>query len=136
MSALKIKKGSSKHSAYNLRANFQDQTESHTLTVLVDNEAGVLARVIGLFSGRGYNLDSLTVAEVDHEDGLSRITIVTSGTPQIIEQIKAQLAQIVPVHEVHDLTVEGPSVERELACLLYTSPSPRDQRGSRMPSSA
>ena len=117
MSALKIKKGSSKHSAYNLRANFQDQTEAHTLTVLVDNEAGVLARVIGLFSGRGYNIDSLTVAEVDHEDGLSRITIVTSGTPQIIEQIKAQLGQIVPVHEVHDLTVEGPSVERELALL-------------------
>ena len=121
MSALKIKKGSSKHSAYNLRANFQDQTESHTLTVLVDNEAGVLARVIGLFSGRGYNIDSLTVAEVDHEDGLSRITIVTSGTPQIIEQIKAQLGQIVPVHEVHDLTVEGPSVERELALLKVTS---------------
>ena len=120
MSALKIKKGSSKHSAYNLRANFQDQTESHTLTVLVDNEAGVLARVIGLFSGR-YNIDSLTVAEVDHEDGLSRITIVTSGTPQIIEQIKAQLGQIVPVHEVHDLTVEGPSVERELALLKVTS---------------
>ena len=121
MSALKIKKGSSKHSAYNLRANFQDQTEAHTLTVLVDNEAGVLARVIGLFSGRGYNIDSLTVAEVNHEDGLSRITIVTSGTPQIIEQIKAQLGQIVPVHEVHDLTVEGPSVERELALLKVSS---------------
>ena len=120
MSSLKIKKGSSKHSAYNLRANFKDQKESHTLTVLVDNEAGVLARVIGLFSGRGYNIDSLTVAEVDHEDGLSRITIVTSGTPQIIEQIKAQLGQIVPVHEVHDLTVEGPSVERELALLKIT----------------
>ena len=121
MSSLKIKKGSSKHSAYNLRANFTDQTESHTLTVLVDNEAGVLARVIGLFSGRGYNIDSLTVAEVDHEGGLSRITIVTSGTPQIIEQIKAQLGQIVPVHEVHDLTVEGPSVERELALLKITN---------------
>jgi acetolactate synthase-1/3 small subunit len=121
MSSLKIKKGSSKHSAYNLRANFKDQKESHTLTVLVDNEAGVLARVIGLFSGRGYNIDSLTVAEVDHEDGLSRITIVTSGTPQIIEQIKAQLGQIVPVHEVHDLTVEGPSVERELALLKITN---------------
>ena len=121
MSSLKIKKGSSKHSAYNLRANFQDQKESHTLTVLVDNEAGVLARVIGLFSGRGYNIDSLTVAEVDHEDGLSRITIVTSGTPQIIEQIKAQLGQIVPVHDVHDLTVEGPSVERELALLKITN---------------
>ena len=121
MSALKIKKGASKHSAYNLRANFKDKTEAHTLTVLVDNEAGVLARVIGLFSGRGYNIDSLTVAEVDHAGGLSRITIVTSGTPQIIEQIKAQLGQIVPVHEVHDLTIEGPSVERELALLKVTS---------------
>ncbi|MBU2982711.1 acetolactate synthase small subunit [Lentibacter algarum] len=115
MSALKIKKGANKHSAYNLRPTFSDQQETHTLAVLVDNEAGVLARVIGLFAGRGYNIDSLTVAEVDHEGKLSRITIVTTGTPQIIEQIKAQLGRIVPVHEVHDLTVEGPAVERELA---------------------
>ena len=83
----------------------------------VDNEAGVLARVIGLFSGRGYNIDSLTVAEVDHKGHLSRITIVTTGTPQVIEQIKAQLSRIVPVHEVRDLTVEGQSVERELALI-------------------
>ena len=117
MSALKIKKGSSKHSAYNLRPNYDSLIETHTLAILVDNEAGVLARVIGLFSGRGYNIDSLTVAEVDHEGRLSRITIVTSGTPQIIEQIKAQLGRIVPVHEVHDLTVEGAFVERELALL-------------------
>ena len=89
MSALKIEKGSSKHSAYNLRANYAEMEEPHTLTVLVDNEAGVLARVIGLFSGRGYNIDSLTVAEVDHKGHLSRITIVTTGTPQVIEQIKA-----------------------------------------------
>ena len=89
--------------------------ERHTLAVLVENEPGVLARVIGLFSGRGYNIDSLTVAEVDHTGHLSRITIVTSGTPQVIEQIKAQLGRIVPVHEVNDLTVEGPVVERELA---------------------
>lgn len=115
MSALKIKKGATKHSAYNLRPNFGDTTETHTLAVVVDNEAGVLARVIGLFSGRGYNIDSLTVAEIDHEGHRSRITIVTTGTPQVIEQIKAQLGRIVPVHEVHDLTVEGPSVERELA---------------------
>jgi acetolactate synthase-1/3 small subunit len=115
MSALKIKKGSTKHSAYNLRPNFGDTTESHTLAVVVDNEAGVLARVIGLFSGRGYNIDSLTVAEIDHQGHRSRITIVTTGTPQVIEQIKAQLGRIVPVHEVHDLTVEGPAVERELA---------------------
>lgn len=115
MSALKIKKGSSKHSAYNLRSNYAEGIETHTLALLVDNEAGVLARVIGLFSGRGYNIDSLTVAEVDHQGHLSRITIVTTGTPQVIEQIKAQLGRIVPVHEVHDLTVEGGSVERELA---------------------
>jgi len=115
MSALKIKKGSSKHSAYNLRPNYDNLVESHTLAIVVDNEAGVLARVIGLFSGRGYNIDSLTVAEIDHKGHRSRITIVTSGTPQVIEHIKAQLGRIVPVHEVHDLTVEGASVERELA---------------------
>ena len=87
----------------------------HTISVLVDNEPGVLARVIGLFSGRGYNIESLTVAETDPEKRLSRITIVTSGTPMIIEQIKAQLMRLVPVHHVSDLTVEGPHVERELA---------------------
>ncbi len=92
-----------------------DTSERHTMAVLVDNEVGVLARVIGLFSGRGYNIESLTVAEVDRENGVSRISIVTSGTPQIIEQIKAQLDRLVPVHRITDLTVEGPSVERELA---------------------
>ena len=91
--------------------------ESHTVAVLVDNEPGVLARVIGLFSGRGYNIESLTVAEVDRSNSLSRITIVTSGTPMIIEQIKAQLSRLVPVHKVHDLTDEGPSVEREMALI-------------------
>jgi acetolactate synthase-1/3 small subunit len=117
MSALHIKKGASKHSAYNLRPTFSEVEERHTLAVLVENEPGVLARVIGLFSGRGYNIESLTVAEVDHTGHLSRITIVTTGTPQVIEQIKAQLGRIVPVHEVHDLTVEGSAVERELAML-------------------
>ncbi len=115
MSALKIKKGSSKHSAYDLKNPNAEGHATHTLAVVVDNEAGVLARVIGLFSGRGYNIDSLTVAEIDHTGARSRITIVTTGTPAVIEQIKAQLGRIVPVHEVHDLTVEGPSVERELA---------------------
>ena len=115
MSDLNLKKGSSAKSAYNLRPNFSDIVERHTLAVMVENEPGVLARVIGLFAGRGYNIESLTVAEVDHEGKLSRITIVTTGTPQVIEQIKAQLGRIVTVHEVHDLTVEGPSVERELA---------------------
>ena len=115
MSALQIKKGSSRHSAYNLRPTFSDVQERHTLAVLVEKEPGVLARVIGLFSGRGYNIESLTVAEVDHQGHLSRITIVTTGTPQVIEQIKAQLGRIVPVHKVNDLTVEGSAVERELA---------------------
>ena len=117
MSALKIKKGSTKHSAYNLRPNFSDVIERHTLAIIVENEPGVLARVIGLFSGRGYNSDSLTVAEIDHEGHRSRITIVTAGTPQVIEQIKAQLGRIVSVYDVHDLTVEGRAVERELALL-------------------
>ncbi|MGE4326468.1 MAG: acetolactate synthase small subunit [Pseudodonghicola sp.] len=121
MSALHIKKGATKHSAYNLRPTFSDVIERHTLAVLVENEPGVLARVIGLFSGRGYNIDSLTVAEVDHTGHRSRITIVTTGTPQVIEQIKAQLGRIVPVHEVHDLTVDGASVERELAILKVVS---------------
>ena len=92
-----------------------DTIERHTIAVLVDNEPGVLARVIGLFSGRGYNIESLTVSEIDRENNLSRITVVTSGTRMIIEQIKAQLDRLVPVHRVHDLTDEGPSVELELA---------------------
>lgn len=93
----------------------ETEISKHTIAVLVDNEAGVLARVIGLFSGRGYNIESLTVAEVDGAAHQSRITVVTSGTPMIIEQIKAQLSRLVPVHEVSDLTLNGPSVERELA---------------------
>jgi acetolactate synthase I/III small subunit len=91
--------------------------ERHTIAAVVDNEPGVLARVIGLFSGRGYNIESLTVAEVDAEAGISRITVVTSGTPMVIEQIKAQLDRLVPVHSVHDLTENGPHVERELALI-------------------
>jgi acetolactate synthase-1/3 small subunit len=97
-----------------------EPVERHTIAVLVDNEPGVLARVIGLFSGRGYNIESLTVAEVDKRENLSRITIVTSGTPMIIEQIKAQLSRLVPVHKVHDLTEEGPFVEREMALVKVT----------------
>ncbi|SNX67601.1 acetolactate synthase small subunit [Cereibacter ovatus] len=115
MAPLNIKQGSTRFSAYDLRDPNVEIIEQHTLALVVDNESGVLARVIGLFSGRGYNIDSLTVAEVDHTGHRSRITIVTRGTPQVIDQIKAQLARLVPVHEVHDLTVEGPSVQRELA---------------------
>lgn len=115
MSPLNIKKGSSSHSAYDLRDYHEQGTERHTLALIVDNEAGVLARVIGLFSGRGYNIESLTVAEIDHTGHRSRITVVTTGTPSVIEQIKAQLGRVVPVHDVHDLTTEGAAVERELA---------------------
>jgi acetolactate synthase I/III small subunit len=93
------------------------QVESRTLCVLVDNEPGVLARVIGLFSGRGYNIDSLTVSETEHEKHLSRITIVTRGTPMVIEQIKNQLDRLVPVHRVVDITAAGPALQRELAMI-------------------
>ena len=93
----------------------REASESHTLAVLVDNEPGVLARVIGLFSGRGYNIDSLTVSETEHEKHLSRITIVTRGTPMVLAQIKHQLERMVPVHRVIDLTVTGDAIERELA---------------------
>lgn len=93
----------------------QTEISRHTLVVLVDNEPGVLARVIGLFSGRGYNIESLTVAEVDANKHTSRISIVTTGTPMVVEQIKAQLGRLVPVHVVKDLTAEGRAVERELA---------------------
>jgi acetolactate synthase I/III small subunit len=89
--------------------------ETHTLAVIVDNEPGVLARVIGLFSGRGYNIESLTVSETEHEKHLSRITIVTRGTPMVIEQIKNQLDRLVPVHHVADMTLAGNAIERELA---------------------
>ena len=92
-----------------------EQINRHTIAVLVDNEPGVLARVIGLFSGRGYNIESLTVAETRRGRHLSRITIVTSGTPMVIEQIKAQLTRLIPVYQVRDLTQDGAYVERELA---------------------
>ncbi|WP_297856892.1 acetolactate synthase small subunit [Elioraea sp.] len=92
-------------------------TRQAVISVLVENEAGVLARVIGLFSGRGYNIDSLTVAPVDEEKHLSRITIVTSGTAMVIEQIKAQLDRLVPIHKVADLTMEGPHIAREMALI-------------------
>src|SRR4051794_26844221 len=91
------------------------KTETHTLSVLVDNEPGVLARVIGLFSGRGYNIESLTVSETEHQAHLSLITVVTTGTPMVIEQIKNQLDRLVPIHRVVDMTLAGNCIERELA---------------------
>ncbi len=93
----------------------KEPVETHTLSVVVDNEPGVLARVIGLFTARGYNIEQLTVSETEHEKNISRITIVTSGTPHILEQIRSQLKRLVPVHSVADLTLEGDPIERELA---------------------
>jgi len=95
----------------------REDVVSRTLSVIVDNEPGVLARVIGLFSGRGYNIDSLTVTETEHEKHISRITIVTRGTPAVIEQIKHQLERLVPVHRVRDLSLEGKALEREMALI-------------------
>ena len=94
-----------------------EETESHTISILVDNEAGALARVIGLFSGRGYNIESLSVAEIDQDKHKSRITIVTNGSMITINKIKSQLERLVPVHSVNDLTSEGPSIEREMALI-------------------
>lgn len=111
---LSLKPGSNAKSAYNLRDPGAAGEERHTLSVLVDNEPGVLARTIGLFSGRGYNIESLTVAETDHTGHRSRITIVTTGTPAVIDQIHAQLERMVPVYGVNDLTEEGAHIEREL----------------------
>ncbi len=96
-------------------APISQTVEAHTLAIIVDNEPGVLARVIGLFSGRGYNIDSLTVSETEHQKHLSRITIATRGTPMVIEQIKNQLDRLVPVHRVVDMTGAGPAIQRELA---------------------
>ena len=110
MQKLFLKKGVSKKSAYNLRNPKDDKFERHTLAILVDNEAGVLARVVGLFSGRGYNIESLAVAEVDAVKNISRITIVTTGTPQVIDQIKLQLTKLVPVHKVAEFKREDKDV--------------------------
>jgi acetolactate synthase-1/3 small subunit len=103
-------------SAYFLTQETQ-QTERHTLSVLVDNEPGILARVVGLFSARGYNIESLTVSEIEHDKRLSRITVVVVATKKVLIQIKLQLERLVPVHKVHDLTAEGSHVERELALI-------------------
>jgi acetolactate synthase-1/3 small subunit len=101
-------------------SNRQDLREQHTLAVLADNEPGVMARVIGLFSGRGYNIDSLTVSEVIREKHLSRFTIVTTGSPMVIEQIRNQLERLVPVHRVTDVTVSGNPISRDLALVKVT----------------
>jgi acetolactate synthase-1/3 small subunit len=107
-------------SAYFLAPETQTP-ERHTLSVLVDNEPGILARIVGLFAARGFNIDSLTVSETEHEKGLSRITVVTVASPKVLTQIKLQLERLVPVHKVHDLTAEGKSLERELALVKVAS---------------
>ncbi len=93
------------------------ESERHVLAVTVDNEPGILAKITGLFTARGYNIDSLTVADISTDHAISRITIVTNGPPQVIDQIEAQLERLVPVHKVTDLTAAGPHVERELALI-------------------
>ena len=115
----KSKNGASK-SVY-APSTVTDTTQSHTLSILIANEPGALARIIGLFSGRGYNIDSLTVAETDHGKHLSRVTIVTSGKDMVLTLIKTQLESLVQVHSVRDLTIHGPYVSRELALVKVTS---------------
>lgn len=106
--------------------------ETRTLAVLVDNEPGVLARVIGLFSGRGYNIESLSVATVDKAATLSRITIVTSGTPAVLEQIKAQLSRLIPVHVCHDLTTTAPLIARELVLVKVLNTGEQREKSQRI----
>ena len=107
-------------SAYFLAPETQ-APERHTLSVLVDNEPGILARIAGLFSARGFNIESLTVSETEHDKGLSRITVVTIASPKVLMQIKLQLERLIPVHRVHDLTAEGKALERELALVKVAS---------------
>jgi acetolactate synthase I/III small subunit len=110
----------------------ENDQRTATISVLVENESGVLARVIGLFSGRGYNIESLTVAEVDRERGQSRINIVTTGTDMVIEQIKAQLDRLVPVHRVADLTRQGPHLAREMALVKVAATGTHRDEALRM----
>ncbi len=117
---------------HDTKIKLRDDIESHTLTVLVDNEAGVLARVVGLFSGRGYNIESLTVAEVDSMARTSRITIVTSGTPNVIEQIEAQLRRLVPTHKVTNWTSQEAGIEREMALVKVSGTGEKRVEALRM----
>lgn len=95
----------------------QQVQERHVLNVIVDNEPGILAKITGMFTARGYNIDSLTVADISEDHAISRITIVTRGPEPVIDQIRAQLERLVPVHKVIDLTESGEHVERELALI-------------------
>ena len=117
---------------HDTKVKLTDEVERHTLTVLVDNEAGVLARVVGLFSGRGYNIESLTVAEVDPMARTSRITVVTSGTPQVIAQIESQLDRLVPVHAVTNWTSQEGGIEREMALVKVAGTGDKRMEALRM----
>lgn len=110
----------------------EEAAERHTLSILVDNEAGVLGRIVGLFSARGYNIESLTVADISEDEAVSRITIVTSGPRRVIDQIRAQLDRLVPVHSVIDLTELGPHVERELALVKVAGTGEKRQEALRL----
>ena len=115
-------------SAYSIPGKL-GKMDTHIIVVWVDNEAGVLARVVGLFSGRGYNIESLAVAEVDHKKNITRITIVTTGTPQVIEQIKLQLKKLVPVHKVADFKREDRNVIfKEMALLKFVGNSTKAKK--------
>ena len=118
-------------SAYSF-ATKREKIEQHIIVVWVDNESGVLARVVGLFSGRGYNIDSLAVAEVDKKKNISRITISTSGTPQVLQQIKLQLGKLVPVHKVADFPSNKKTLMREMALLKVVSSSSQLQRAKKL----
>jgi acetolactate synthase-1/3 small subunit len=118
-------------SAYSF-ATQKEKTENHVIVVWVDNEAGVLARVVGLFSGRGYNIDSLAVAEVDKKKNISRITISTSGTPQVLQQIKLQLGKLVPVHKVADFPANKKTLLREMALIKIVSPKTQLEKAKKL----
>jgi acetolactate synthase I/III small subunit len=110
-----------------------ETSETHTLGIVAENQPGVLARIIGLFAGRGYNIDSLTVSETEHEKHVSRFTIVTRGTPTVITQIKHQLERMVPVHSVADHTVNGNYLARELAMVKVAGKGDKRVEALRLP---
>ena len=118
-------------SAYSF-ATQKQKIESHIIVVWVDNESGVLARVAGLFSGRGYNIDSLAVAEVDKKKNISRITISTSGTPQVLQQIKLQLGKLVPVHQVADFPANKKTLLREMVLIKIVSPKTQLEKAKKL----
>ena len=118
-------------SAYSFSTK-KEKIENHIIVVWVDNESGVLARVIGLFSGRGYNIDSLTVAEVDKKQNISRITIATSGTEQVLQQIKLQLGKLVPVHKVADFPKNRKTLLREMALLKVVSSKEKLEKAKKL----